>query len=83
MAQVDFTPTPAFRPAAPKARMTVYFALLIIAFFAMIAACLFMYLEIGRYGGFGVVPRTVSSVQRSTPAMFAGVDAAICAPLAT
>jgi hypothetical protein len=44
--------------------MTVYYALLIIALVAMLFACLFLYLEIGRFGGFGSVPGNVSAVER-------------------
>jgi hypothetical protein len=53
------------RVAAPKPRMTVYFALLIIALVAMLAGCIFLWIEIGRFGGFGAVPGTVSSLERS------------------
>jgi hypothetical protein len=49
MASPDFTATPAIRPAAPKARMTIYFALLIISFVALLFGCLFMYLELRNY----------------------------------
>ena len=67
MAQVDFTPSPAFRSAAPKSKMTIYFALLIIALFAMMLACLFMYLEIRNLGGFGSVQGQVTAVEKSSP----------------
>jgi hypothetical protein len=65
MAQVDFAPTPTFRTAAPKARMTAYFAMLILAFIAMLIACLFMFLEVRNFGGFGTVPGKVSSIERA------------------
>lgn len=52
------------RVAAPKPRMTVYFALLIIALVAMLAGCFFLWREISRFGGFGSVPGTVSSLER-------------------
>jgi hypothetical protein len=55
MAQPEFMMTPAIRPAAPKAKMNAYFAMLIIALIAMIVACIFLYMEIKRFGGFGVV----------------------------
>jgi hypothetical protein len=67
MAQVDITAPPTLRVATPKPKMTIYYALLIIALCAMLTACLFMYLEIKRFGGFGKVPGKVSSVER-TPA---------------
>jgi len=57
-------PPPAVRPAAPKAKMTVYYALLIIALCAMLVACLFLYLEIKRFGGFGTVKGKISQLDR-------------------
>jgi hypothetical protein len=64
MAQVDFTTPPAFRSGPPKARMNIYFAMLIIAFAAMFVACIVMFLEVKNFGGFGAVPGRVSSVER-------------------
>jgi hypothetical protein len=56
MADVEFSMAPPpLRSAAPKPKMTIYYALLIIALCAMLVACLFMYLEIKRFGGFGAV----------------------------
>ena len=63
MAQSDFGTTPTLRVIAPKPRMTIYYALLIIALVAMLTACLFLYLEIRRFGGFGAIPGQVSSVE--------------------
>jgi hypothetical protein len=56
--------TPTLRVVAPKPKMTIYFALLIIALIAMLFACLFLFLEIRRFGGFGAVPGRVSAVDR-------------------
>jgi hypothetical protein len=67
MATADFTTAPTIRIAAPKPRMTVYYALLIIALCAMLTACLFMYLEIRRFGGFGAVKGTVKSASVARP----------------
>ena len=64
MADVDFSAPPTFRTVAPKPKMTVYYALLIIALFAMLTACLFMYLEIKRFGGFGTVKGKIGAVAR-------------------
>jgi hypothetical protein len=50
------------RVAAPKPRMTVYFALLIIALVAMLAGCFFLWREISRFGGFAEVKGQVSSL---------------------
>ena len=66
MAQPDLTMAPPImRSAAPKAKMTVYFALLIISLIAMLMGCLFLYLEIRRFGGFGAIPGRVTSLDRS------------------
>ncbi len=65
MAQPDFTPAPTLRVATPKPKMTVYYALLIIALICMLTACLILYLEIGRFGGFGTVPQRISALERS------------------
>lgn len=43
--------------------MTVYFALNIISFMAMLLACLFLYLEIRRFGGFGAISGQVAAVE--------------------
>ena len=78
MAEVDITAPPVIRTAAPKPKMNIYYALLIIALVAMLVACLFMYLEIKRFGGFGKVPGKVSSVERPAASQFASaVDSAI------
>jgi hypothetical protein len=62
------------RVAAAKPRMTVYFALLIIALVAMLAGCIFLWIEIGRFGGFGAVPGTVSSLERPAVLISAGSE---------
>jgi hypothetical protein len=66
MAELDIT-APTLRVATPKPKMTIYYALLIIALCAMLTACLFMFLEIKRFGGFGAVKGKVSSVERAAP----------------
>jgi hypothetical protein len=60
MAEDDLMPA-AIRIAAPKPRMTVYYALLILALLAMLTACGFLYAEIRRFGGFGVVPQRIAA----------------------
>jgi hypothetical protein len=62
LSQPDFTSPPTLRVAAPKPKMTVYFGLLIIALICMLMACLFLYLEIRRFGGFGTVPERISAL---------------------
>jgi hypothetical protein len=54
MAQADLI-SPPMRVVAPKPKMTVYFALLMISLVAMITACIFLYMVISEYGGFGTV----------------------------
>jgi hypothetical protein len=71
MPQDDFTPSPAFRPAGPKTRMTIYFAMLILSLIAMLIACVFMFLEVKNFGGFGAVPGKVSLLEHSRPMMIA------------
>jgi hypothetical protein len=63
---------PTLRVVAPKPKMTIYFALLIIALVAMLFACLFLYLEIRRFGGFGAVSGRVSSLDDVWPDSGAG-----------
>jgi uncharacterized membrane protein len=65
MAKTNPIATPTLRVAAAKPKMTIYFALLIIALGAMLFACLFLYLEIRRFGGFGAVPGRVSQFDRT------------------
>jgi len=65
MAQPDFTAQPAIRVIAPKPKMTVYYALLIIALLCMLTACLILFLEIRKFGGFGAVLQRITAVERS------------------
>jgi hypothetical protein len=65
MAQPDFTSPPTLRVTAPKPKMTVYYGLLIIALICMLMACLFLYLEIRRFGGFGTVPQRITMLDQS------------------
>jgi hypothetical protein len=75
MAELDITAAPTLRVAAPKPKMTIYYALLIIALCAMLTACLFMFLEIRRFGGFGAVKGKVTSVGRAMPSLLADTRA--------
>ena len=52
------------RVSAPKPKMNVYFTMLILSLVCMLLACLFMYLEVRRFGGFGTVPQRIASVER-------------------
>jgi hypothetical protein len=62
MADAEIIPPPTLRVVTPKPRMTIYYTLLIIALVAMITACVFLYLVIRTFGGFGAVQ--VSSLSR-------------------
>jgi len=55
MVDVEMVSAPSLRVVSPKPKMTIYYALLIIALLAMLTGCLFLYLEIRRFGGFGAV----------------------------
>lgn len=61
MAQADLIATPTLRMAVVKPKFGVYYALLMIALCAMLTACLILYLEIRRFGGFGTVKGTVAA----------------------
>jgi hypothetical protein len=74
MAQVDFTAPPTVRSAAPSPKMTIYHALLIIALCAMLTACLFLYLEIKRFGGYGAVKGRISSLDAPRVMLLADAD---------
>ncbi len=65
MADADIIAPPTLRVTTPKPRMTVYYALLIIALVAMLTACIFLYMVIRTFGGFGTVQGSVASVNRS------------------
>lgn len=65
MADPEVIAPPTLRVVTPKPRMTVYYALLIIALLAMVTACIFLYMVIRTFGGFGAVPERVSSLDRS------------------
>ena len=57
MAQPDFT-MPPMGGVARKPKTNVYTLLLVIALVALLVGCLFLYLEIQRFGGFGTIRGT-------------------------
>ena len=75
MAQADLITPPTLRVVAPKPKMTIYYALLIISLVAMLTACLFLYLEIRRFGGFGTVPASIAVVATCDASRSRGTDA--------
>lgn len=65
MAQADFS-MPTVGGAIRKPRTSVYTLLLVISLVALLIGCLFLFLEIKRFGGFGAVRGTVQL--RTAPA---------------
>lgn len=74
MVDVDVVNPPPLRVVAPKPKMTIYYALLIIALLAMLTGCLFLYLEIRRFGGFGAVKGRFASHGVLQPSVVAAWD---------
>ena len=62
MANQEVIAPPTLRVVTPKPRMTIYYTLLIIALMAMVTACIFLYMVIRTFGGFGSVQGRVSSL---------------------
>ena len=69
MAEADLITPPTFRVAVTKPKFGIYYALLLIALFAMLTACLILYLEIRRFGGFGTVKGNVASIEQPAQAL--------------
>jgi hypothetical protein len=70
MAQPDFAAAP-MRVSAPKPKMNVYFTMLILSLVCMLLACLFMYLEVRRFGGFGTVPQRIAALEQAESILLA------------
>lgn len=70
MAQADFTMAPIGGPAR-KPKTSIYTLFLVIALVSLLTGCLFLWLEIKRFGGFGNVRGTVQ-VTQPTEYLFAG-----------
>jgi len=45
-----------------KPQLNIYTVLLIISLIALLMACLFLYLELNEYGGFGAVKGRISAI---------------------
>jgi hypothetical protein len=71
MAEPELMAMPTMRVAAPKPRMTVYYALLIIALLGMLTSCIFLYMVIRTFGGFGAVSGRVSAIEMPAHALAA------------
>jgi hypothetical protein len=59
MAQADFSMPPVGGAAGRKPKTSIYTLLLLIALVALLTGCLFLWLEIKRFGGFGTIRGTV------------------------
>ncbi len=72
MSQPDLTPAPvtSFQAARPKPKATIYTALLAITLAALLLGCLFLWLEIKLFGGFGAIRGRASLADRPTQEMF-------------
>ena len=62
MSQPDLESVSAPSVLVKKPQMNVYTVMLIVALLALMLACLFLYLEIREYGGWGSVKGRISSV---------------------
>ena len=49
---------------APKPKTSIYSMLLLVSLLAILLGCLFLFLEIQKYGGFGQVKGKVSSLSQ-------------------
>jgi len=61
MAQADFSMPPVGGTAGRKPKTSIYTLLLLIALVALLTGCLFLWLEIKRFGGFGAIHGTVQT----------------------
>jgi hypothetical protein len=69
MSQPDFTMSAAGPARKPKT--SIYTLMLLIALLALITGCIFLFLEIKRFGGFGTVRGTVQAVSVPASTQFA------------
>ena len=71
MAEADLAAPVIARPTAPKAKLTIYVVLLIMALVAMLIGCGFLYAEISGQGGWGQVRGRVSAHQQPAQTLLA------------
>jgi hypothetical protein len=69
MASPDFSMSVAGAPRKPKT--SIYTILLILALIALLTGCIFLFLEIKRFGGFGTVRGTVQATTAPASVQFA------------
>ena len=65
MSQPDLESVSAPSVLRKKPQLTIYTVLLIIALIALLMGCLFLYLEIREYGGFGAIKGRVGMATES------------------
>jgi hypothetical protein len=70
MAQADFSMPPVGGAAGRKPKTSIYTLLLLIALVALLTGCLFLWLEIKRFGGFGTIRGTVEAVTAPSDTQF-------------
>ncbi|MGD9634876.1 MAG: hypothetical protein AB7G28_19880 [Pirellulales bacterium] len=75
MANADFSMPVA--GASRKPKTSIYTLLLIISLVALLTGCIFLWLEIKRFGGFGTVRGTAQAVTAPASVQFAQCSAAI------
>ena len=68
MSQPNFEPDSPGGVLVPKPKSSIYTVLLIIAFIALLFACIFLYLEISEYGGLGATKGMSASAEHFTTA---------------
>lgn len=69
MAQPDYSmPVSA---AVRKPKTSIYTLMLLVALLALITGCIFLYLEIKRFGGFGTVRGSVQAITAPASTQFA------------
>jgi hypothetical protein len=75
MSQPDFSMSVAGPARKPKT--SIYTLLLIIALVALLTGCVFLFLEIKRFGGFGTVRVSVQAVTAPASTQFAQLPVAV------
>jgi hypothetical protein len=70
MAQADFSMPPVGGAAGRKPKTSIYTLLLLIALVALLTGCLFLWLEIKRFGGFGTIRGTAQAATAPADTQF-------------
>jgi hypothetical protein len=70
MSQPSFESTSAPTVLKKKSPLTIYTVLLIISLAALMLGCLFLWLEINEYGGFGAIKGPIGALSRPATSDF-------------